>query len=472
MENRKKPSRRDFLKLAGAASGTSILAACAPAQPAATAVPAATAAPAAATETTEFLKAEITVWFYPDIPDANAAENFYTNTIKAQFAEKFPGIKVNIETLTWDGGPDKVNVAIASGTTPDVLYDSPQRVYGYVGKGLMEPINDVIESIKDSIYESLWDIASIDGQRYTAAINQYIPGIAINKTLAMELGTYDMLPKDRKFWTFDEYKAFLKACTEKGKDKGIYGTALWAGSQSADTTTLGFLMIGGANVFNEDKTQVVLNSPQAVKALEFLVSLVKEGIVAPGAANLKDEDEYALFLSKKIVAETIGTISAVKEGLDSAAKGEGDFEVELYEYPMFDSTTPRNKVAIYFPTGLSIFKNSGDLNKIAAAKEFIKFFIGTDSVEKEYLGLTGQVSGNPKIDMFSDNPTLKKEFGYLSSWSGNAIAAYGQEKAYWSELRSVFFPEIQAAYIGTKTAQQALDDYCKNANEIVAENEK
>ncbi len=48
MENRKKPTRRDFLKLAGAASGSSILAACAPAQPTANIAPAATAAPATA----------------------------------------------------------------------------------------------------------------------------------------------------------------------------------------------------------------------------------------------------------------------------------------------------------------------------------------------------------------------------------------------------------------------------------------
>ncbi len=40
MENRKKPSRRDFLKLAGAASGTSILAACAPTAPGPTTSPA------------------------------------------------------------------------------------------------------------------------------------------------------------------------------------------------------------------------------------------------------------------------------------------------------------------------------------------------------------------------------------------------------------------------------------------------
>ncbi len=43
MENRKKPTRRDFLKLAGAASGSAVLAACTP-QP--TAAPAATTAPA------------------------------------------------------------------------------------------------------------------------------------------------------------------------------------------------------------------------------------------------------------------------------------------------------------------------------------------------------------------------------------------------------------------------------------------
>ena len=50
MVNRKKPTRRDFLKMAGAASGSLVLAACTPAEPtatAATAAPAATAATAA-----------------------------------------------------------------------------------------------------------------------------------------------------------------------------------------------------------------------------------------------------------------------------------------------------------------------------------------------------------------------------------------------------------------------------------------
>ena len=37
------------------------------------------------------------------------------------------------------------------------------------------------------------------------------------------------------------------------------------------------------------------------------------------------------------------------------------------------------------------------------------------------------------------------------------------------QLRSVFFPEMQAAYTGEKTAQEALDSFAEKGNEILAE---
>lgn len=426
-----------------------------------------------ASSTDGILKADISLWMYPQIPDESVATNFFDTVVKPAFKEVQPNVTLKVEYLTWDGGPNKVNVAMAAGNTPDVLWDSPQRVYGYVGKGVMEPLDDVITAVTDSIFESVKDICLVEGKRYSAATGLYVGGLAVNTTLAKKLGTYEMLPEDRRSWSFAEYKAFLKACTDKGKAEGIYGTTLWAGSQSADTTTFGFLMIGGATVFNDARDKVVLNSKEGIRGLEYLMSLVDEGIVAPGAATMTDEDAYALFLAQKSVVDSIGTISSILTAKTMIDNGEieGPFDIELYEYPYYDANTPRSKYAIYFPSGFSIFTNAGDQDKIQASKEFIKLMIGNDEISEEFTTLCGLSPANPKINIFKDNAVAESEFKILTSWVDNNIAAYGQEKAYWSEIRSVFYPEVQAAYSGAKTAKQALDDFAANANAIVAENE-
>ena len=38
------------------------------------------------------------------------------------------------------------------------------------------------------------------------------------------------------------------------------------------------------------------------------------------------------------------------------------------------------------------------------------------------------------------------------------------------ELRALFFPELQAAFTGQKTAQEALDSYAQKGNEILKKN--
>jgi len=41
---------------------------------------------------------------------------------------------------------------------------------------------------------------------------------------------------------------------------------------------------------------------------------------------------------------------------------------------------------------------------------------------------------------------------------------------FWAEVRSTFYPEIQAVYSGAKTGVEALNDFAANANTVIANN--
>jgi ABC-type glycerol-3-phosphate transport system substrate-binding protein len=56
------------------------------------------------------------------------------------------GVSIKIETLNYNGGPAKVNVAIASGTVPDIIDDDPVRL-----KAL-----DAVKSVKGIYPTALW----------------------------------------------------------------------------------------------------------------------------------------------------------------------------------------------------------------------------------------------------------------------------------------------------------------------------
>ncbi|NJD01073.1 MAG: extracellular solute-binding protein, partial [Ruminiclostridium sp.] len=247
---------------------------------------------AKAESTAAELKADVTIWVYPAF---EKIDQFFNEKVNAEFKKKFSGVNATIEVIPYDGGPNKVNVAIASGSTPDGLIDTPMRINGYAAKNVLVSLDKELEGIKNDVYPGMIDASLVDGKRYVIPL--FATGgytFAVNSTLAKELGTYDMLPKDHVSWTQEDFKNFIKASTEKGKSKGVYGTALWAASQSSDAVIFSFMMSAGAKVFNDEKNKIILNSAEAVKGLDLLAGMVKEGIVMPGAATLKDEDSNTL----------------------------------------------------------------------------------------------------------------------------------------------------------------------------------
>ena len=155
------------------------------------------------------LVADITLWSYPRFDDQ---ENFFDEKVLAAFNEIYPNVTVTTTTIPWDGGPEKVNTAIASGNTPDILLDGDMRGYGYADKGVLVPLNDVILENSESLSEAWQNAVLVDGNQYLATISTAGgASMLVNVALAEEYGIADMLPEDHVSWTMDEFYAFCKA---------------------------------------------------------------------------------------------------------------------------------------------------------------------------------------------------------------------------------------------------------------------
>ena len=74
------------------------------------------------------------------------------------YMKEHSNVKIEYENLPWNGGPEKVEVAIASKTQPDVLEDGTLRGFGYAGQGVLLTFDDELtEEERADIIDTEWD---------------------------------------------------------------------------------------------------------------------------------------------------------------------------------------------------------------------------------------------------------------------------------------------------------------------------
>src|SRR5699024_983873 len=112
----------------------------------------------------------------------------------------------NLEMITFEGGPEKLNVAIATDTAPDMIYDAPGRIIDWGKKGLLVDLNDMFpDEVKDDIEDALLKQSMVGDDMYMYPFNTGPFMMAVNKTIFEEIGEEDLLDLDRedRTWTVD-----------------------------------------------------------------------------------------------------------------------------------------------------------------------------------------------------------------------------------------------------------------------------
>lgn len=401
---------------------------------------------------------EITWWNFPNFTALDGEVGKFEKQLIAAFNEKHPNITVNLEMLTFDGGPEKLNVAIATDTAPDVIYDAPGRIIDWAKNGLLAPIDDMFTpEVRGDIEQAIIEQSSVDGTMYMYPFNTGPFTMAVNKTLFEDIGALDLLPlaSEDRTWSVEQFEAALQAVKEKAPD--VIPVGFFAKSQAGDQGTRGFITnLAGSTFLNDTNDAIALNNEGGVAALEWILNASEQGWLAEGASSMAASDHNDLFLQGKM-AFAINYSAVLKTQF--APNKTSDFEDVLLPYPTVDGKAP---ILEPFLGGLSIFDN-GNAEKIEASKAFIDFLVNDPEWSITALKQTGGLSARNSVTGIYDG----SEYAY-SELARKFITTPPTIADGYAEIRTYWFPALQQVLLKAATPVDALAEFERLGNEAIA----
>ena len=399
----------------------------------------------------------VEIVYWQQVRHDNSLSDF--EKLADEFHEKYPNVTVKIEEIAPNDVGMKTETAIMGNTQPDVLMDSMMRIAGYGYAGLLADLSDMYEDPKAVFVNSVVDMAIVNGQLVgiPGTYNPY--GVLVNVDLFKAAGAEDLIPKDpERAWTREEYEAALEAVT----GDGVTGTAFFAANESSDVDTKTMIEGGtGFTLFNDDLTQVCYGEERGIEGVAWIKSLIDKGLAVKGAESMVDDDAWELFAQQKIAVLPANLwCRAWIEGRIENGELE-PFEIRYVQYPNIEGTDPKSPInGVVF----SVF-DKGDPLKVKYGKEWIKCIVES---EAEYTcnikqnAFSAQLS---RADMFADNPE--------NNWVATELSKYGYNPGYacpkYTEIRMLLYPEMQAVFSEQKTPEEAMTDFAKAANDLLAE---
>lgn len=405
----------------------------------------------------------ITLWTGPnwkgvyDPLEENASFTDFFTKAAADFKAIHPNITLQVELIDPQQRAEKLSVAVQSGTTPHIYFESDFLTFDYAHEGLLEPLNDIItEEDKADIPAAIWDAVSANGDTYLFPFCAETGHLGLNVTMFKEAGAEHLLPEGEiGAWTPEQFKEALVALSVL---PDVYPFALYCGSPVGDTWTNLMLRMYGAKFFNENGTAVELNQPEGVKALEYLKSLQDEKLVAPGIETMVVGDSIQMFLNKKVAVSMFNNLN-----YNNLVQGLTDGSIEEpFEFKWAYFPSEGDPMCFSYIKGSIVF-NGKDADEIAAAKEFVRFYSNAPYTDASMVLVPFRKSVSEKLR--ETNPVMASVAESLQY-----SVPFFQKAPGYLGIRNVFYPEMQAVFTDQKTPQQALDDFAQKVNEMLTKN--
>ncbi len=361
------------------------------------------------------------------------------------------GIKVNLVEVEWDAMVNKQAVALkAREPTYDIVDCGSFMLPEYVPGGLYADISDMYTPAERARFmDGMLDAVTINGKLYAAPLMASWTIMFYNSEMFQEAGLDPAKPPK----TWNELVAYGKklqsptayAITDSLGPGEYVTTAFFRWAKSA-----------GAKIseFRGSKVYWLLDSPEAVSALNFLKTMIKDGTMDPGSptyyqqqiADLFGKGQAAMFVNWDMMQIAFknpdqtpyaGKIFAApmpgaKPGLSGSIEGH-----EYLAIPAFS----RNK---------------------AAAKQFIKFLQSAEVQKKRALD-DGQT---PVLKALFQDPDVKKVLALDVIFQAAANCYYRPAVPEYTQVSDVISTEVQNALVNNKDVRKALQDANAKANKL------
>lgn len=369
-------------------------------------------------ESTE--KTKLTVWLKKEV---NENTNQMVSDRIKDFGEK-ENVDVAVEIVPYEKLYPMWTAAIEAKTTPDVSFFQYQEAGQFYAQDLLLDVTDVNKNIEEKggkLVKSVLEPVTFNGKQY--AVPQKFYSVALHyRTDMLEAAGFKEPPK-----TWDEFRQVAKAMTNVSK--GVYGAGIGLGATNSDAEWLNQVMLwglGGALIDKDSKT-IIANSPQTVKALEYIASIyMDDKSTPPSAVNWDDAANNKAYLSgQAAMVVNAGTLLAsVKKDNPDLYSKTGVTEI------------PSGPAGFFMPSAgsyLGIFKSTKNVEE---AKKLIEYTYDPEWYDSWMAGDMPAIV--PIFESAKDKPEWQEKLTkpFIDSLKGMCFIGYPGE--YTSKAGEVF----------------------------------
>lgn len=366
----------------------------------------------------------------------SSATRPYWQEVEKAFEAANPDIDLEVDVSYWDGLHNKITTLIGAGNQPDLANIGTSWLPEYVKEGIAYPIDErLTPEFRARFIENLLQGAVVGGKTYGLPIATSVRALYYNKDIFEKAGAQP--PKN---W------AELKEAAKKtSKPPRTYGFLMPVHAADQGDTFDYFLWAAGGDWFDKDGN-VVLNSPEAVEALEFMVELYKSRLTNPQPWAQTRDDTQKLFTGGRAAMMPTGNFL-----VPSLEKNNPDLNYGVTAIP---SHKKPGTMAI---TDTLAFFNRPDQDKEAVWK-FIEFmydrkwreeFMKREGMLPELKSLAEELEKDPKLGIFVK---LLPE------------AKFQPNHDRFMPISQRLVKAVQLALMGEATPKQALDAAVEDIN--------
>ncbi len=188
------------------------------------------------------------------------------------FEEENPGIRVNLTDLTWSEGHEKIVVAFASNTAPDIIELGSDWVPEFSSQDVLLDVTSEAKLIRDSFL--MWEPVIYKEKFYGFPWILDTRVLFYNKDLMKKTG----LDPEKPPLTWDELLSYSQKINQ------LKPNAYGFGANSAERHRLykkflPFFWGNGGKILSDDQKSSEINLPEGVEALEFYKKLTQQGTI-------------------------------------------------------------------------------------------------------------------------------------------------------------------------------------------------
>lgn len=354
-----------------------------------------------------------------------------------KFHEANPDVKLNLEVVSWNDVYTVVDTRIANNNAPDIL--NIDVFANYANDGLLMPVTDYCpEDLYNDFFPSFIDQSVIDDTVWAVPDLASARAMFYNVDMLKEVGVEP--PK-----TWDELRDVSQAIIDY-YDGEVYP---WGIDMTTDEGQAAFAYYawGNGGGFVDENGEWAVNSDANVEAIEYALSLVKDGFTNPNPATETRYDLQDMFAAGKMamiiapnqlptyVADKGGNINMATAAIPAAAGKTGSSVGVMDRIMAFKDESAEDQAA-----------------RNEAIGKFLKFFYDPEN----YVGWVSMEGFLPAVNSAVEALVASDES--FSAWLDvlGSCQFYPTAKAEWDQVKQGVIKVEQDALSGA-SVKEGLD---------------